>query len=68
MFMKKMGDLTAKRSEVKTLLEEKGWADEINFPEELKKEVFIKHLKGPLFLDLPVSFNNWLNRFQNLHR
>jgi len=56
MFMKKMGDLTAKRSDVKTLNEEKGWADEVNFPEDLKKEVFIKHLKGPLFFGFTSEF------------
>lgn len=56
MFMKKMGDLTAKWSDVKTLEEEKGWADEVNFPENLKKEVFIKHLKGPLFFGFTSEF------------
>lgn len=56
MFMKKMGDLTAERSDVKTLKEEKGWADESNFPESLKKEVFIKHLKGPLFFGFTSEF------------
>ncbi len=56
MFMKKMGDLTAKRSDVKTLKEERGWADEVNFPEDLKKEVFIKHLKGPLFFGFTSEF------------
>jgi len=56
MFMKKMGDLTAERSDVKTLEEEKGWADEVNFPEDLKKEVFIKHLKGPLFFGVTSEF------------
>jgi SulP family sulfate permease len=49
MFMKKIGDLTAKRSDVKPLSEEKAWDDEHNFPQSLKEEVFIKHLKGPLF-------------------
>lgn len=48
MFMKKIVDLTAERSDVKPLKEE-AWADEVNFPENLKEEVFIKHLKGPLF-------------------
>ncbi|WP_067037488.1 SulP family inorganic anion transporter [Allomuricauda sp. CP2A] len=56
MFMKKMGDLTAERSDVKTLKEEKGWADESNFPKNLKKEVFIKHLKGPLFFGFTSEF------------
>ena len=48
MFMKKIGDLTAKRSIVGTLREQP-WSDERNFPEKLKEEVFIKHVKGPLF-------------------
>ncbi|AKA34875.1 SulP family inorganic anion transporter [Flagellimonas lutaonensis] len=48
MFMKKIGDLTAKRSVVSTLREQT-WSDERDFPEKLKEEVFIKHVKGPLF-------------------
>lgn len=48
-FMKKMGDATADKSDVKPLKEEKSWADEKNFPEEMKDEVFIKHIKGPIF-------------------
>ncbi len=56
MFMKKMGDLTAERSDVKTLLKEKAWDDEHNFPEELKEEVFIKHIKGPLFFGSTSEF------------
>ncbi|WP_298509549.1 SulP family inorganic anion transporter [uncultured Kordia sp.] len=47
-FMKKIGDITAETSDVKTLQEE-AWEDEIGFPESLKEEVFIKHIKGPLF-------------------
>jgi len=56
MFMKKMGDLTAERSDVKTLEQEKGWADEAAFPESLKRKVFIKHLKGPLFFGFTSEF------------
>ncbi|HET8736716.1 MAG TPA: SulP family inorganic anion transporter [Pricia sp.] len=56
MFMKKMGDMTAQRSDVKPLLKEKGWADEVGFPENLKEEVFIKHLKGPLFFGSTSDF------------
>ena len=55
MFMKKIGDLTAERSDVKALKEE-AWQDEINFPEHLKEEVFIKHLKGPLFFGSTSDF------------
>jgi len=56
MFMKKMGDLTAERSDVKSLLKEKAWADEHNFPLALKEEVFIKHIKGPLFFGSTSDF------------
>jgi len=55
MFMKKIGDLTAERSDVKPLKEE-AWADESDFPENLKEEVFIKHLKGPLFFGSTSDF------------
>ncbi len=55
MFMKKIGDLTAKRSAIKTLKEE-AWADESGFPERLKEEVFIKHIKGPLFFGSTSEF------------
>ncbi|WP_303316823.1 SulP family inorganic anion transporter [Flavivirga abyssicola] len=55
MFMKKIGDLTAERSDVKPLKEE-AWADEAGFPENLKEEVFIKHLKGPLFFGSTSDF------------
>jgi SulP family sulfate permease len=57
MFMKKIGDLTAERSDVKPLKEEI-WKDEINFPEKLKEEVFIKHVKGPLFFGSTSDFQN----------
>lgn len=55
MFMKKIGDLTAERSDVKPLKEE-AWEDEAGFPNKLKEEVFIKHLKGPLFFGSTSDF------------
>lgn len=55
MFMKKIGDLTAERSDVKPLREE-AWKDEIEFPENLKEKVFIKHIKGPLFFGSTSDF------------
>ncbi len=55
MFMKKIGDLTAEKSDVKSL-EEESWKDEIGFPKELKEEVFIKHIKGPLFFGSTNDF------------
>jgi len=55
MFMKKIGDLVAERSDVKSLKEEV-WEDEVGFPEKLKTDVFIKHIKGPLFFGSTSDF------------
>ncbi len=55
MFMKKIGDLAADSSDVKTL-KETPWPDEVNFPEELKGEVFVKHVEGPLFFGSTSNF------------
>ena len=43
-------------SDVKSLESEKPWSDEANFPEHLKKIVFIKHIKGPLFFGTAKDF------------
>ncbi len=56
MFMKKIGDLTAERSDVKPLKKEKRWSDELDFPENLEDKVFIKHIKGPLFFGSTSEF------------
>lgn len=56
MFMKKIGDLSAEQSKVSTLKDEPTWADESNFPEHLRKEVFIKHIEGPLFFGSTSDF------------
>jgi SulP family sulfate permease len=56
MFMKKMGDLMALRSDVNSLTDEKVWADEVNFPSDLKEEVLIKHIRGPLFFGTTGDF------------
>ncbi|RKE98650.1 SulP family inorganic anion transporter [Ichthyenterobacterium magnum] len=64
MFMKKIGDLTAERSDVKTLKEE-AWSDEINFPSSLKEEVFIKHIKGPLFFGSTSDFQALTQQIPN---
>tara|TARA_R110002073_G_scaffold40547_5_gene115085 strand:- start:195579 stop:197435 length:1857 start_codon:yes stop_codon:yes gene_type:complete len=58
LFMKKIGDLTAQRSDVKSLAKEKAWDDEAIFPEKLKEEVFIKHVKGPLFFGSTSDFQS----------
>ena len=55
MFMKKIGDLTAQQSDVKSL-EEEPWADEIGLTKKLREKVFIKHIKGPLFFGSTSDF------------
>ena len=55
MFMKQIGDLTAEASAL-TSLEEEPWDDESNFPKELREEVFIKHINGPLFFGFTNDF------------
>jgi len=55
MFMKKIGDLAAESSDVRTL-KETPWPDEVDFPEELKGEVFVKHVEGPLFFGSTSNF------------
>ncbi len=57
MFMKKIGDLSAKQSKVSVLSDEPVWADETSFPSNLKEEVFIKHLDGPLFFGSTSDFS-----------
>lgn len=63
-FMKKIGDLTSERSDVKTLKEE-AWSDESDFPENLKEEVFIKHIKGPLFFGSTNDFQQLIAQIPN---
>jgi len=61
MFMKKIGDLTAKQSDINSL-EEEPWADETEFPTYLKEEVFIKHINGPLFFGSTSDFQILANQ------
>ena len=65
MFMKKIGDLTAERSDVKSLKKEIAWEDESDFPEKLKEEVFIKHVKGPLFFGSTSEFQQLAKQIPN---
>ena len=55
-FMKRIGDATASRSEVKPLIKEKDWIDEENFPKRLQEEVYIERIKGPLFFGSTNDF------------
>jgi len=56
MFMKKIGDLTSDSFNVTPLKLEEAWEDEFEFPKNLREEVFIKHLDGPLFFGSTSKF------------
>ncbi len=58
MFMKKMGDLIAKRSDVTPLYQENKWLSKYDFSEKLQKETFIKYIKGPLFFGSTNDFQD----------
>ena len=64
LFMKKIGDLTAKQSGLK-LLKETPWADEKEFPSKLTEEVFIKHVNGPLFFGSNNEFQTLAAQIPN---
>lgn len=50
-FMKKMGDINTKKSEIKALdkFDDLPWEDEKGIPENISKSIFVKRLGGPLF-------------------
>ena len=64
MFMKKIGDLTAQQSNVKSLKEEP-WADEIGMTKKIRETVFIKHIKGPLFFGSTSDFQQLVKQIPN---
>ena len=49
MFMKKIGDVTADRSTLESFDRSKAWPDEVDIPTDIFKNIFIKHIRGPLF-------------------
>ena len=61
LFMKRSSDIGEKGLEVGTLAGfdgEKPWQDEIEFYEEYKDKVYIKHLYGPLFFGFTAHFQD----------
>jgi SulP family sulfate permease len=55
-FMKKIGDLSAARSRV-FQIDQEVWPDDMELPEELREEVYIKHINGPLFFGYAKEFS-----------
>jgi SulP family sulfate permease len=58
MFMKQIGESTADKSQIKTLADEPLWLDEDTLPGNLRQEVVIKHVAGPLFFGSTSDFQN----------
>lgn len=61
LFMKQASDIAERGLEVGTLAGfdgEKPWQDELQFYEEYKDKVYIKHLYGPLFFGFTSHFQN----------
>ncbi|MBL4649165.1 MAG: SulP family inorganic anion transporter [Aureispira sp.] len=58
MFMKQIGELTAEGSEVRPLNMDNltPSTNDVDFPQELKEEVFVKYIKGPLFFGSTSDF------------
>jgi len=55
-FMKKMADISKDNTKITTIAEEKVWEDEKKLSASFQKNVFIKHLSGPLFFGFTSEF------------
>ncbi|MCY3998056.1 MAG: SulP family inorganic anion transporter [Flavobacteriaceae bacterium] len=55
-FMKKMGDVSKRYSNVRAVVKEKAWKDERGIDKKTLESVFIKHLDGPLFFGFTSDF------------
>ena len=55
-FMKEIADITFKRSNVTTLAEQKVLSNTIDLPQNLKEEVVLKEINGPLFFGSTSDF------------
>lgn len=61
-FMKKIGDVTSKHTNLKLLKKEDLWEDEGSFTEDLKDNVFVLHIKGPLFFGSISDFKQLIKK------
>ena len=58
LFMKKMSDITEEKTKITDigeLQQEQGWSDE-DMPDNVRKNVLVKHLDGPLFFGFASGF------------
>ena len=62
-FMKKMGDISTKESNFQSMAELKSdMIDELQIPDKLKEEIFIKKISGPLFFGVTDEVKELTNR------
>jgi SulP family sulfate permease len=60
-FMKKTGSITANSSTIKPLKEHPS-SNEFDFPQQLKEEIYVKHINGPLFFGSTSDFQALANQ------
>ena len=65
MFMKQIGDLTAKNSNVQSLGDNDSSSDHVGFADALKEKVFVKMIKGPLFFGSTSDFQQVIRQIPN---
>jgi len=66
-FMKKMGEISADRSQLQSLdqFEKLPWDDESGLSVELLKKVYVKRLDGPIFFGYTDDLKNLYNQIPN---
>ncbi len=68
LFMKKMSDITKENTKITgigDIQREQGWEDE-DIPENIRKNVLVKHLDGPLFFGFASDFSDKVSELKNI--
>ena len=68
LFMKKMGDVmeeSSKISQLQDVIPEAAWQDE-DMPESFRKNVYVKHLEGPLFFGSASGFQSLAKKLPDI--
>ena len=69
-FLKRMGDISESRSKVLDITAFKGetpWLDEKELPEAISRQVYVKHIEGPLFFGMINEFKKMATSLPNTH-
>lgn len=68
LFMKKMSDIAEEKTKVTDWVDlklEDGWSDEL-IPDEIQKNIVVKHLDGPLFFGFASGFTDRVAKVKNI--